>query len=391
MYIKSNKIYTESGLVDGYLQIENGKIKSILKADEKVENYQDFSNYRIIPGIFDTHIHGIMGYSLMGGTEDTESEIKGFLKGVASQGVTSVLPTADPKIFKDIAQVAKVKVDGAKIIGIHSEGPYLNRVGENGVDEGHPDIDIDFLEKMLSDSDGMLTMVGMAPEIPDSKEATEYLLNNNVRVAFTHSDSNYEESMEAFKRGVSISTHTANVMTGIHHRDVGGLGASLLAPNIECEIICDGLHVSFEMLDIMFRVKPFDRFIMISDSTHLAGAPVGKYKSMNHIVNITEDGFALTDTGRLLGSTKSVMYGIKNLVEKMNIPMEDVLNMSSLNPSRVYGIDSKKGSIRVGKDADIVVIDDDYNVLNTFSEGELVYDSSVDTDLFNKNILDDKI
>lgn len=391
MYIKSKKIYTESGLVNGYLKVEDGKIKSILAADEDVKDYQDFSDYRIIPGIFDTHIHGTMGYSLMNKTKDTFSEIKGFLKGAASQGVTSVLPTADPDIFKDIVEVSRKDVKGAKIVGIHSEGPYLNRVGENGVDEGHPDIDLKFLEQMVEDSSGMLKMVGMAPEIPGSKEAAEYLLNNNIRVAFTHSDSNYEESMEAFKRGVSISTHTANVMTGIHHRDVGGLGASLLAPNIECEIICDGLHVSFEMLEIMFRIKAYDRFIMISDSTHLAGAPIGKYKSMNHNVNITEEGFALTDTGRLLGSTKSVMFGIKNLVEKMNLSMEDVLNMACLNPSRVYGVGDQKGSIRAGKDADLVVIDDDYNVLYTFSEGEVVYDSTIDTDLFNEKILEDKI
>ncbi|UUX35172.1 N-acetylglucosamine-6-phosphate deacetylase [Fundicoccus culcitae] len=387
MYIKSDKIYTESGVVKGYLNIEDGKIKNILSSDEKVDDFHDFSTYRIIPGIFDTHIHGVMGYNLMNKTPDVISEIKGFLKGISAHGVTSVLPTANPEIFKDLVAVSRMSIDGAKIIGIHSEGPYLNRVGEKGIDEGHPDISLDYIQEMISNCEGMLKLVGMAPELPNSKQATEYLLNHGVRVAFTHSNANFEEAMNAFKNGVSISTHTANVMTGIHHRDVGGLGASLLAPNVECEIICDGLHVSFEMLEIMFRIKSYDRFIMISDSTHLAGAPIGQYESMGLTINITDDGFAKTDTGRLVGSTKSIMYGIKNLVEKMNIPLEIVLNMACLNPARTYGVDRKKGSLVVGKDADFVIIDDEYSVVYTFSEGEVIYDASTDKDLFNTKML----
>ena len=390
MIIKSKRIITENGIVDGYLVVENHKIKAIETADKQLTADIDESENLIIPGIFDTHNHGTLGYSMMKDTPDADKEIKGYLKGLASQGVTAIFPTCGTDIIKAVAQAAKVEQDGAKIVGIHSEGPFLNRVGEQGTDSGHPEVDLEVVKKMLEDSEGMLKLVALAPELPGSDEVIHYLVDNGVRVAFAHSNCNYEEAKAAFREGVSVSTHTANVMSGIHHRNMGGLGACLLDDNLWSEVICDGLHVSDEMLRIMFRIKSYHRFMMISDNVPMAGAPLGRYsaKSLGGDVNIDEEGFCRTDSGWLRGSTKPVIYGIAHLAKELKIPLEIILQMACLNPALCYNLADRKGSLKAGKDADFVIVDDDFKVRQTYSEGRKVYDHQVDTDLFNHSFLE---
>ena len=174
-------------------------------------------------------------------------------------------------------------------------------------------------------------------------------------------------------------------MAGIHHRNMGGLGAALLSDDVYNELICDGLHVRNEMIEIIFRVKndAFNKIMMISDNTHLGGLKPGRYEGAFGPCNITEEGFCLTDTGRLAGSAKPVLYGMRNLVKNMHMPLEKVCVMASLNPCRVYGFADRKGSLRIGKDADFAVIDKDFNCLYTYREGRKIYDHTIDTDLFD--------
>lgn len=391
MYIKSSRIYTPEKCVDGILHIENGRFTEILDKNAPVNVDLDVGENRILPGIIDTHNHGTLGYGAMGFEGDIERELRGYLKGLASQGVTGVLPTTvDINGFGIIAKLSKEEVEGAKILGIHSEGPYLNRVGEKGVDTGHPDIDLDYIKKMVEEAEGTLKLVALAPELPFAKEAIVYLNNQGIRVSFAHSNMMYDEAKESFKWGITVSTHTANVMAGIHHRNMGGLGACLLDDELFNEVICDGKHVSNEMLEIMFRIKrdPFNKFMLVSDCSNLSGAPLGKFRMMEGFpdVNITEDGFCLSDTGRLCGSTMPVLKGIKNLVENVGISMKYAIKMASLNPAKVYGY-TNKGTIEIGKDADFIVIDDYYDCLYTYTEGRLVYNREKEGNIFNQEFL----
>ncbi len=389
MIIRSKRIYCEDDVVDGFLVIEDRVIKAIEGRAADLVADLDVGDKRIIPGIIDTHNHGTMGYNLIKSVPDVDAEIKAYLKGLAYQGVTGVFPTCDPAIIKDVARLAKEEQDGAKIVGIHSEGPYLNRVGEKGIDTGHPDIDMDFVKQMVTDGAGLLKLVALAPEIPDATKAIHYLKDNGVRLAFAHSNCDYQEALASFKEGISVSTHTANVMSGIHHRRMGGLGACLLDEELWCEIICDGMHVSDEMMKLMFKVKPYTKFMMVSDNSSMAGAPIGRYDLRGFlIVNIDEQGFCLSDTGRLCGSTKPVLYDIGHLVQALNIPLATCLKMAALNPAICYGLAESKGSIKVGKDADFVIIDDDYQALATYSEGRKVYDCQLDKDLFNPQFME---
>ena len=388
MIIYSKRIVTEQGIIDGYLKIEGEKITDIVRRDvEELEADLDYSAYTVIPGIFDTHNHGYMGWN----PDDGKEAVLKYAKALASAGVTSIFPTVDNEheVYPQIVEAIRENDDGARIMGIHSEGPYLNRVGEKGVDTGHPEINLGHIQKMIDEAEGYLRLVAIAPELEQSKEAIRLLNQNGVRVAFAHSNQTYEEAMESFKDGITVITHTANVMSGIHHRNMGGLGAALLNDEVFNELICDGLHVRNEMIDIIMRIKkdPFDKIMMISDNIHYAGLPQGDYRyDENTVCHIDEQGFCLTDTGRLFGSAKPVLYGMKNLVQKMGLPLETVCRMSSLNPCLVYGFADKKGSLRVGKDADMAVIDNDYNCLYTYREGKKIYDHQTDTDLCNREI-----
>lgn len=381
---KSSRIVCPKGLVDGYLIIDQNKIIDVVDRTN-ISNIVDLKDHYILPGIFDTHNHGAFGYSLMG-SNDPYVEIKGFLNGIISQGVTSVFPTAHIDYFKALVECAKSLKSTAQILGIHSEGPWLNRVGEKGIHTGWPEVSLETAKRMLDDANGYLKLVALAPEIPGIEPIYQFFLSHGVNVAMAHSDQNYADAMRSYDKGISVATHTGNVMTGLHHRDIGGLGASLLHPNVDCEIICDGKHVSLEMIKIYFKVKDYSKFIMISDNTPLSGAPIGQYTVFENMkVTITEDGYCLSDTGRLMGSTIPVIQGMCNLVKQLNIPIEVVSQMASLNPAKKYGFSNHKGSLEVGKDADFIVVSDDFKVLNTYVLGECVYDVNHTKVIFNPN------
>ena len=385
--IKSKRIYFEDGIRDGYLVLQKGKIVGFLSSDSEVNEYTDYGNNRIIPGIFDTHNHGTYGYGLDTHyklEKDIEDTVRGYLKALTYDGVTSVFPTITDNI-KEVANVA-IKHDyvGANVLGIHSEGPYLNRVGENGRPEPHPDVDMNFVQKMWEDSRGLLRLVAMSPEIPDTDKARDYFLSKGVILAYAHSNCKMKGAKEAIDSGYRVATHTSNVMVGIHHRDIGGLGVMLDDPRVQCEIICDGLHNCLEWIHLMLKTKPLEQFMMISDSATMAGFPVGRYDTgWVTPENITKEGFCVDDDGRLLGSSKPILYGIGNLVEKLHMPLEEVIKLSSLNACNYYGFGDKKGSIKIGKDGDVVVISDDYKALATYVMGEKVFDRKTDEIILN--------
>jgi len=395
MIIKSSKIYETHGHFPGFIEIENGKIKALHGLDTNLTPDIDYGDNIIIPGIYDTHNHGGFGVRLSATTP--ADEIKLFLKGCASQGVTAILPTtSETEAMKTLCKMAETSQDGAKIMGIHSEGPWGARVGEKGINTGYPAVDMTYARKMLDACGGKLKMVGIAPEVEGAYEAMDFFLQNGVIMAIYHTDANFSQANAAIDRGITVATHLGNVMTGLHHRDVGTMGACLLRDEVYCELICDGLHISLPMVELILKMKDHDKIIMISDSGAYAGAPVGKYKSTfggdnksdRNIIEVTPEGFVLSSTGRLSGSSKPVIFGIKNLVQKLGLPLETVLRFACYNPHVKYGTDGIKGSIEEGKDADIVVLSPELDVLHTYVEGQLVYDHKVDTNLFNQKFID---
>lgn len=401
MLIRSTRIYTEDGLLDGWMRVEDGRILQMGLGEK--DSAIDFGDLRIIPGIFDTHVHGTQGYTLWDEGEEggIDSQLSGFLKGIASEGVTLVLPTLFSatgdseealEILRKVADQTGRPQDGATVAGVHYEGPYLNRVGEKGIRPKTPTINLEFVRRAIDVAGGNLRLMGLAPELPQAEELINLLTENGVTAAFTHSDCNSTQAFDAFDQGITVATHLCNVMTGVHHRDVGGLGAALLDERVVCELICDGLHVSNPMIQIVMRAKPHDKIMLISDCTGYSGAPSGTYRGfLGHSGEVIVDdlGFVREPGGRLRGSSKPVLYGIGNLVENLGIDMRDALRMAALNPARKYGFADRKGSLKIGKDADFVVISDDYKALETYVQGRRVFDRAAEGDnIFNKQMLE---
>lgn len=393
MVIYSDEIYMEDGKKDGYLVIRDGRFKEFHPKERKLIPDRDFTGFRVIPGIIDTHNHGGFGVRVNNGC--TQKEVKLYLKGQASYGVTGVFPTTcELEAMGLAAGMAGEFQDGAQILGIHSEGPWGARVGEKGVNTGYPAVDMDVAREMVKACGGRLKLVAMAPEVEGAAGAMDYFLSQGITVAIYHTNADYNQACRAIDRGVTVATHLGNVMTGLHHRDVGTMGACLLRDEVDCEVICDGLHVCIPMLDIIFRLKNHDRIMMVSDNVQYAGAPQGEYlrerqteNSDRNRIYVTEDGRVVSRSGRLSGSSKPVIYGVKNLVEQLGMPLEEVIRFCSLNPARKYGFSDCKGSIREGKDADFAVLTGDFQVVETYSQGRLVFDRERDRELFNQDFL----
>lgn len=386
----------EEGCLSGALEIENGKIVRFYGNSDDVTADIDYGDQRIIPGIFDTHNHGGCGYDLLSGTT-TEESVKNYLKNEAAFGVVNILPTTSiSENMKIIAKVAKSDYVGSKVIGIHSEGPWGSRVGEKGINTGYPKVDLAYGQEMIDSADGMLKLVDVAPEIEDGLKAIHFFADKGIYAGMYHTNANYQQAMAGVEAGATVATHLGNVMTGLHHRDVGTMGACLLSDNVDCEMICDGLHICLEMLTIYMKLKDHDHLFMVSDNVQYAGLPVGRYvgswdaKSDRAFIHITEDGFVLSDTGRISGSSKPVLYGIRNLVEKLGVPMEECCKFFCYNPIRKYSDPKVKGALNIGKDADFVVITDDYQVTATYSEGRKIFDAATDSLIINETYLKER-
>ena len=266
------------------------------------------------------------------------------------------------------------------------EGPFFNKDRHNATSEyeiQNPTIEL--TKKYYKESKGHLKYMTIAPEVEGALDVIRWLSEKGIIIGAGHTDATYKELCAGIQAGIKTSIHTGNAMRGIDRREVGALGAALLNKDLYCEIICDLFHLSKEMLEIMFRIKgDMSKFVMISDSDILSGIKPGSYFAFNKNVHIHPDGRILLDDGTIAGSSKYVLYGIANLVNQLHLPIETVVPLFSLNPARVLNIDHEKGSIKEGKDADIIIVDNHFNLEATYVEGKCCYQQG-DEIIYNHN------
>ena len=387
-YIHSSRIYTKYGVRNGYLKIENERIRDIVPEPDEGGMITEFGDNRVIPGIIDVHNHGYGGWSM---TDPVTPEIfRGYVKACASIGITTVLPTTtkDAPAIEGIVEGMKENYPGAKAYGIHSEGPFWARGGENTVGESWPDPSVEMTEEFLRRADGRLKVMAIAPELPGAHEVMRYLHENGVKVAACHTKANAKQIREAMEGpGFEIVTHLCNGMQGIHHRDVGALGEYLLLDNLFYEIICDLNHVCVDMIRLIFKIQPYETFCLISDSNFIAGLPTGIYDRYGKENISRKNGLIVDRHGRICGSGKYVLYNMHQLTDVVGVSFEKVVEMASANPARYLGIDGETGVIEPGKLADITVITDDYQCLATYVDGKKVFDAETDHDVLNHDAM----
>ena len=369
--LKSNHILTEQGFQAGYLTVEDGKIVSV--SSRWQGGYEDLGDLSVYPGIIDIHNHGFGGWSMTDPCE--EKDIRGYAKALTTVGITGVLPTAKEAAFEAIASVMDQEYEGARVLGIHSEGPFWARGGENTVGESWPAPSVKETERLVKLAGGKMAVMALAPEVPGAYEVIRYLHEHKIRVACCHTKAKAQDIYDAHqKAGLDIATHLGNGMQGIHHRDVGALGALLLLDDIRYEVITDLNHICPDMLRIMFRLQPYDKFCLISDSNFIAGLPAGVYMRYGREMYANEKGLILNSDGRICGSGKWVLHNIGQLVKYVGVPEEEAVKMASINPATYLGIDHIAGSIRPGKKADLAVVDASFTCRRTYVGGELVFD-----------------
>ena len=375
MIIQSKKVWIADQFTPAQLELEDGIIKEIYPYNEK-EVTKDYGDLRILPGFIDIHCHGAYGFD----TNDADSEgLRKWAKGIVDEGVTSFLATtltqSEEVLTNAVSNVAKVVeegYEGAEILGIHFEGPYLNKAHKGAQPEEYcVKPDIEQFKRYQKAAHGLIKYITMAVENDEDYALTKYCSQNNVVVSIGHSNATYEQAVQAYAHGARSMTHVYNAMTPFTHRANGLVGGALRIRNMYGEIICDGNHSTLAALNNFFTSKGPDYSIMITDSLMCKGFPVGtKFDFGGQEVVIYPDGSAhLVEAGNLAGSTLNVNKGLKILIEDALVPVYYAINACTSNPARCLHVDDRKGTIGVGYDADLVVLDRDYEVVQTYCKG----------------------
>lgn len=375
MIIQSKKVWIADQFTPAQLELEDGIIKEIYPYNEK-EVTKDYGDLRILPGFIDIHCHGAYGFD----TNDANPEgLRKWAKGIVNEGVTSFLATtltqSEEVLTNAVSNVAKVVeegYEGAEILGIHFEGPYLNKAHKGAQPEEYcVKPNIEQFKRYQKAAHGLIKYITMAVENDEDYALTKYCSQNNVVVSIGHSNATYEQAVQAYAHGARSMTHVYNAMTPFTHRANGLVGGALRIRNMYGEIICDGNHSTLAALNNFFTSKGPDYSIMITDSLMCKGFPVGtKFDFGGQEVVIYPDGSAhLVEAGNLAGSTLNVNKGLKILIEDALVPVNYAINACTSNPARCLHVDDRKGTIGVGYDADLVVLDRDYEVVQTYCKG----------------------
>ncbi|WP_202081674.1 N-acetylglucosamine-6-phosphate deacetylase [Caldalkalibacillus salinus] len=382
--ITGGQIVTEQGIYGAShcLLIEKGNLTFVGRKDQlpvslsSCEVIQVGEQHLILPGFIDVHIHGAAGADVMDATEEA---LHTMSQALPQEGTTSYLATtitqSDEAISQALAQVAqymKKEHEGAEVLGIHLEGPFINvdQAGAQPKDQVIPPSVKQFAQWQRI-AEGHIKLVTLAPE-EDTDGLIEHLSQQGVIPSMGHTNATYERVSDAVKRGVTHATHLFNAMKGMHHREPGTVGAALLHDEIMAEIIFDNLHVRHEMVQLAYRHKGPDKMQLITDAMRAKCLRNGKYDLGGQEV-IVHDGEARLHDGTLAGSVLKMNDAVKNMAALPTLSLKDLMKLSSLNAAKELGVDDRKGSLAPGKDADIVILNEHYKVQYTFCRGSLVY------------------
>lgn len=382
MIIQSKKIWLADQFVAGQIEIVDGKLVGIYDYDEK-EVDKDYGDNRVLPGFIDIHCHGAYGFDTNDAKEDG---LRYWLRNIVNEGVTALLPTtitqSEEVLTNAVANVAKVVekgYEGAEVLGIHFEGPYLDMVYKGAQPEQHiVKPTIEQFKKYQKAANGLIKYITMATETDEDFALTRYCAENGVVVSIGHSAATYEQAVRAYAYGARSMTHVYNGMTAFNHRANGLVGGAYRIRNMYGEIICDGNHSTLAALNNYFTSKGPNYSIMVSDALMAKGSPVGsKFIFGGNEIEIYPDGSAhLTSTGGLAGSTLKLNQGLKILIEEALVPVNTAINSCTINPARCLKVDDHKGAIGVGYDGDLVVLDRDYEVIQTYCKGKEMIDGT---------------
>ncbi|MBR4890964.1 MAG: N-acetylglucosamine-6-phosphate deacetylase [Clostridia bacterium] len=374
MIIKNGLVLTDNFSFEKIdIFTENSIIKSLGN-----ENGCDINaeNCYIIPGLIDTHFHGMMGESFLGYTEDTFSKIASF---TAKNGTTTIVPaiSAAPKeVLLDSIEYANKYINKefencSKMVGIHLEGPFFSESYKGAhLPENIRNPKAQEFMEYANKANGNLKIITMAPELPGADEVIKCAAKENVCVSVGHTDASSEDVKHAAEIGAKQCTHLFNAMRGLNRREPGTVGGAL-STNMKVELICDFFHVHPDVIRFVYRLKGADKINMITDSVAGFGLPDGEY-FLDGSKKIVRNKHCYTENGTTIaGGSSNLIDGIRNLVS-IDIPLEDAVKMATKNPAETVGIYDKVGSITPGKQADILILNKDLSINKIILRGKVL-------------------
>ncbi len=332
----------------------------------------DATDLYVIPGFVDTHMHGAVGETFLDFNDTTAKKICEF---EAKNGTTSLVPalsasTEDKMLASTKNIVCESKNNyGAKLMGIHLEGPFfaLKYKGAHLTKYIRTPDKAEF-DRLFDAGEGLVKIITLAPELENGLEVIKHITQKGVTVSIGHSNATFKEVMKAFEQGASQTTHTFNAMSPLNHREPGVVGAGMMIKDITCELICDFFHVCPNVVNLLIDIKGADKVTMITDSEVGTGLPDGKYTVNGRTLTVT-DQKTYTDDGTIAGGTSVLLDGVKNLVS-IGIPLENAVKMATKNGAVAAKIYDRVGSLKVGKDADILILDKNLNIIKVFVNGK---------------------
>lgn len=375
LLIQSARLYDrlDAGLFD--VVVVDGRIAEV-KASGQIESDGerfDAEGAILAPGLIDVHIHGAGGADAMEGSHES---LDTMAKTLAKQGTTGFLATVfvypGETAHLEVAAAHRERTGGARLLGLHVEGPYLNEERQGGIPaetiRKPTQNDFDSIRSAAGDA---LRMMTIAPEIEGNGVVLRRLLDDGIVASLGHTDASYTQACQAFEDGITHVTHLYNAMRPMHHREPGPIPAILERDDVTVQLIADGTHVGDDMLAWTVRQIGLERCVLISDGMHGTGLPDGEY-NFNGRSYESKDGAARYTDGTLIGTTLGLMGVVQHFRRVTGCSLAEAIDCASLNPARVLGIEDRKARIQVGADADFIVVDHDLRVISTFVAGRCV-------------------
>ncbi len=377
--IVNGKVVLKDRILDGNAVLYSNVIEGILPCDKLPEDIEiiDAKGGYITPGFIDLHIHGYLGKDVCDGEEES---IRTISEGIIANGVTSYLPTTmtvDLKVIKKSLEVLRnLKEEskdwnGSEILGVHAEGPFISESKKGAQDPKYILVpDAEFVKEYAD----IIKIISLAPEedTENFDAIREIHKETDVLISMGHTSAGYDTAMASVSNGVHHVTHLFNAMTALAHRAPGVVTAALNS-DISCELIVDTFHVSPALYDLVYKMKGRN-LCFITDCLPAGGLPNGEYTLGGNKI-IYRDIVCRLEDGTVAGSVLKLNKGVWNVYKNSSIPLWECVNCASLNPAIAIGVSDKKGSIEIGKDADLVILDGEFNVMKTIKKGNIKYEA----------------
>lgn len=389
--IKNVRVITPYEILENHnVIVKDGKIADIINDHQSdtgfFDEVIDAGGHYLSPGFIDIHNHGNSGHDMM---EATFEALETMARFHISRGVTGFLATTMTAPYEDTKMAVKNAADyileqdragftfhfqgscKAQLLGIYMEGPYFSMARKGAQPPEYiKNPDIRELEDLIKISRDNIRVVALAPELPGALEAILNLRSRGITVSAAHTDATVDQAKKGIDRGITQATHIFNGMRGFSHREPGIVGAALIDERVSCEMICDGIHLHPAAMQMVVKMKGRDKVILISDAMMACGLSDGEYTLGWQKVIVRNRAARLSD-GTLAGSTLTLDRAIYNMVHMVGVPLPDAVRMATLNPARAIGLSATKGSIEIGKDADLVIFDDNITVKRVIINGKV--------------------